>query len=237
MPSPHSSATSPSIASVDADFEIHPPRKSKGKAKATHLSDADYVPRPKNAFIIFRSFFYRTCGGSDQNQISVDAGKAWRALPDEQKKPFQLAADREKQEHQVKFPYYTYAPGGALRRKNSAVKKKKTQSSAKKSLVNLPPPRRDSLTSRTKVEPVPVIIPSPALPSLAPPSLVVPRNVEEPTVELANSDAALQGEPILANWSFETAFVPTSEIPPLELSPVKSAEKVRILVQSHGVSI
>ncbi|KAG6900293.1 hypothetical protein C0993_000266 [Termitomyces sp. T159_Od127] len=228
MPSPHSSATSPSIASVDSDFEVLPAQKFKGKAKVTHLSDSEYVPRPKNAFILFRSYFYHTCGGSDQNQISVNAGKAWKALPDEQKKPFQLAADREKQEHQARFPHYTYAPGsklGTVRRKHSAVKKKKTQTSTKKSLVNPPPLHCDSRTTRMNVIPVPVAILPPAMPYLAPPSPVIPTNVKEPTIDLANSEAVLKWDTVFASSSFETAFVPTSEIPPLELPPVKSERK------------
>ncbi|KAG6897278.1 hypothetical protein C0992_002818 [Termitomyces sp. T32_za158] len=236
MPSPHSSATSPSIASVDSDFEFHPARKFKGKAKVTHLSDSDYVPRPKNAFILFRSYFYQTCGGSDQNQISVNAGKAWKALPDEQKKPFQLAADREKQEHQAKFPHYTYAPGsrlGNIRRKKNSAMKNRTQPSANESRVHPPAPHRDSRTSQMKAEPAPVTILPPAMFSLAPPSPIVSTNGEEPTIDLVDSDAALQWEPVSTNCAFETAFVPTSEIPPLELPPVKS-DKVHILVRSPG---
>ncbi|KAG6860555.1 hypothetical protein C0995_009837 [Termitomyces sp. Mi166 len=226
LPSPHSSATSPSVASVDSDMEAYPARRSKGKAKARHPSDSDHVPRPKNAFILFRSYFYQTCGGSDQNQISVNAGKVWKALSDEQKKPFQLAADREKQEHQARFPHYTYSPGSKLdatRRKNSPVKKKKAQPSAKKSLVIPPAVCRDyRRPSRVKVEPAPVDIP---LHSLALSSRIVPE-VEENAIQLANSDAVPQSASVFsANWSFETAFVPTSEIPPLELSPVKSEKE------------
>ncbi|KAG5723969.1 hypothetical protein E4T56_gene11270 [Termitomyces sp. T112] len=226
MPSPHSSATSPSVASVDPDFGSYFMRKSRRKAKATHPNDSDYVPRPKNAFILFRSYFYQTCGGSDQNQISVDAGKAWKALPEEQKRTFQLAADREKQEHHARFPHYTYSPGsklGAVKRKNSA-KKKKTQLPAKKSLVVLPSIHRDSRRPSLKVEPTPVTIPPSALSSPTPPSLIVPQ-IEETVIELPNLDTVPQLEPAFsADWSFETAYVPTSEILPLELSSISEEE-------------
>ncbi|KAG6918379.1 hypothetical protein DXG01_014780 [Tephrocybe rancida] len=230
MSSPHSSATSPSIASVDSEFEDYrAPRKNKGKAKATHPSDPDYVPRPKNAFILFRSHFYQTLGGSDQNQISVAAGKAWKALPDIEKLPFQQLADQEKREHQEKFPNYTYAPGvktGNAKRRNSAAKKKKTQPSTKMSLVPRPPRRHSRRPSKVKVEPASPIIPAPpavSLPAPSPRSSILSEITESKPV-LANDDTPSQ-DIFTADWSFPAEFVPTSEIPPLELSPVKPEQE------------
>ncbi|KAG6831411.1 hypothetical protein H0H87_005232 [Tephrocybe sp. NHM501043] len=226
MASPHSSATSPSVASVDSDFEA-PARKNKGKSKVIHSSDPDYIPRPKNAFIFFRSYFYQTLGGSDQNQISVAAGKAWKALSQTEKAPFQLMADREKREHQDKFPNYTYAPGlksENSKRKKSAAKKKKTQLSTKTSLIPQPAQVNPRRLSRMKVEP-----PSPkTLTSLIPILSLPSPNVTEHTGTTPNftNDDTLRSHPgLTANWSFPTAFVPTSEIPPLELSPAKSEQE------------
>ncbi|KAG6836405.1 hypothetical protein H0H93_008262 [Arthromyces matolae] len=227
LPSPHSSATSPSIASVDSEYEFYsyPPRKSKGKAKAAASSSATYIPRPKNAFILFRSHFYQTSGGSDQNQISVAAGKAWKALSDEEKLPFQLQADEEKRSHQEKFPDYSYAPGkgGLLRRKSLAAKKRKAQLTSKKSVTSPVSRRQIHSAPTSKVEPrspisLSALVP-PVVPSLPSPSPII-TDVSEPIHEVTEATPTVRSDEIFdPNWSFETAFVPTSDIPPLELCP------------------
>ncbi|KAG6853450.1 hypothetical protein C0991_004308 [Blastosporella zonata] len=210
MPSAHSMGTSPSITSFVFDFEAYSVRESKGKSEATS-SDADHIPRPKNAFILFRSHFYQTLGGSDQSQLSVLAGKAWRELSVGEKAPFQLMAKREKLEHQTKFPNYTYAPGprtGSAKRKNSASKKKTTEPSTKKSLV--PPLPRPSN----------VQLPFPIALSLSYPSTIA-TEVTESAPGPPDDDTPRSQSGLTANWSFPTAFVPTSEIPPLKLPPAK----------------
>ncbi|KAF5381293.1 hypothetical protein D9615_008335 [Tricholomella constricta] len=215
--SPHSTATSPSTSSADSDFESRPVRKNKGKGKA---SDPDHVPRPKNAFIFFRSYFYQTLGGNDQNQISVAAGKAWKALPDEEKLPFQVMAEKEKREHQARFPHYTYAPGiKGCNTKRKPSGKKRTQPSAKKVLVSQP--KRASLRasqthirlSRRTPSPPPQI----AIPTLPQSSPVVPE-ASQPVIDVTNDELQASESPFTPGWS----FVPTSEIPPLELSLAKS---------------
>ncbi|GLB42067.1 hypothetical protein LshimejAT787_1100820 [Lyophyllum shimeji] len=227
--SPHSSATSPSTTSADSDFENHPLRKSKGKSKASHPSDAEHVPRPKNAFIFYRSYYYQTQGGSDQNQISVAAGKAWKALSDEEKLPYQLMAEKEKRDHQARFPHYTYAPGsknGSNKRKAAA--KKKAPSSAKRALPSKPKaaPRRPSRPhiAPPSREPSPLAeIVLPTLPQL-PPASVDEIECSEPMLDLTNEVASADSEGLFTpGWS----FVPTSEIPPLELPPAKSEKEQR----------
>ncbi|KAF8057470.1 hypothetical protein FPV67DRAFT_564576 [Lyophyllum atratum] len=217
--SPPSTATSPSRTSAVSDLESDPVRKSKGKSKAANPSNADYVPRPKNAFILYRSHFYQTLGGDDQNQISVAAGKAWNALCDEEKLPFQLMAEKEKRDHQLEFPHYTYTPG----RKGPSAKRKtagknKSQPSAKNTLV--PKPGHVShrasriLTSpltRNFSPPAEIVLPAPPQ---VPPIL---SEASEPTFHIKREESPADSESL-----FGSSFVPTSEIPPLELSPVKT---------------
>ncbi|KAF8063201.1 hypothetical protein FPV67DRAFT_232640 [Lyophyllum atratum] len=222
--SPPSTATSPSRTSADSDLENHSVRKSKGKSKAANPSNADYVPRPKNAFILYRSHFYKTLGGDDQNQISVAAGKAWKALCDEEKLPFQLMAEKEKRDHQLEFPHYTYTPG----RKGPSAKRKtagkdKSQPSAKKTLV----PNARHVSRRASH-----ILTSPLTRNLSPPTeIVLPTlpqvppilsKASEPTFHIKREESPGNSESLFTDGS---SFVPTSEIPPLELSPVKT-EKV-----------
>ncbi|KAG5638291.1 hypothetical protein H0H81_000816 [Sphagnurus paluster] len=227
IPSPHSTATSPSTAPADSDFETEklPTRKSKGKCKAS--TDPNHVPRPKNAFIFFRSHYYQTQGGSDQNQISVAAGKAWKALGDEEKLPFQKMAEQEKREHQAKFPHYTYAPGSkacSAKRKTSG--KKKTQPSAKKLLVSHPPARALSRrASRTITRTVPRAlsprIQAPITTILHPSPIPLPT---PPMFPLTDEGSPTLGEIFSADW----AFVATSDIPHLELSPAKTVNDLGV---------
>ncbi|KAG5646745.1 hypothetical protein DXG03_002427 [Asterophora parasitica] len=205
--SPHSTATSPSTASVDSDFEAPVPvRKNKGKGKAT---GPGHVPRPKNAFIFFRSYFYQTLGGNDQNQISVAAGKAWKALPLE-----------EKRLHQINHPDYTYAPGfkgGAPKRK--AAPKRKTQPSAKSTLV---PQLRRCASRRMSIAHISIHRREQTPPQVAIPTLLSPLAGKDiqPVSDLTYEEPQVPEDIFNPAWS----FVPTSEIPPLELSPPK-AEK------------
>lgn len=116
-----STASTPSLSHLNLSY--HPPRQTKPPRRG----DSGHVPRPRNAFIIFRSHFNRMSGGPDQNQISIRAGKAWNQLTEDEKYPFTALAEKEKLEHQAKFPNYTYAPTtkGNSRKRKPAQKKVK----------------------------------------------------------------------------------------------------------------
>nr|GAT52164.1 predicted protein [Mycena chlorophos] len=79
-----------------------------------------HIPRPRNAFICFRSWFYRTerlaastsqLALGKQSSLSTRAGLAWKALTPEQRVPFQLEAEEEKRVHSERYPAYKYRPG------------------------------------------------------------------------------------------------------------------------------
>ncbi|TFK19442.1 HMG-box, partial [Coprinopsis marcescibilis] len=80
----------------------------------------NHIPRPRNAFIIFRSHLNdcnppentKTADGSKINQsdVSKDAGKVWQSMSAEEKQPFFEKAYREKREHSLRHPNYSYAP-------------------------------------------------------------------------------------------------------------------------------
>lgn len=86
-----------------------------------------HIPRPRNAFIIFRSFYIHGCtsaGEGQQNELSKQAGKLWNRLTEKEKAPFVERADTEKKQHQAMYPNYIYSPGrGAARRKGGIVTK------------------------------------------------------------------------------------------------------------------
>ncbi|KAF9476575.1 HMG-box, partial [Pholiota conissans] len=72
-----------------------------------------YVPRPRNAFIVFRSYYiekHRDSGEVQQNELSKAAGRAWKSMTDEEKREFKETADKEQAQHKIEHPNYQYAP-------------------------------------------------------------------------------------------------------------------------------
>lgn len=76
-----------------------------------------HIPRPRNAFIIFRTQFssrFRTPRdvkrGSANAHISIAAGEYWRALGVEGQRKFKIQAEIEKAEHRKQYPNYHYTP-------------------------------------------------------------------------------------------------------------------------------
>ncbi|KAJ7207964.1 high mobility group box domain-containing protein, partial [Mycena pura] len=70
------------------------------------------IPRPRNAFILFRCDYGRqkqqTIKDWDQNDVSRMVGKIWRNMTEEQRAPWVLLANAEKKRHAVVYPGYKY---------------------------------------------------------------------------------------------------------------------------------
>lgn len=213
------------------------PGRQVRKTKHTRRQESGHIPRPRNRFILFRSEFYKKAreasGGQDQNDISVRAGRAWNALTEEQKKPYEVQAEREKLEHQARYPDYSYAPGNRTGRPKPRPKSARPVKSKK----------RKSVIARFKSEEAeeldllpPISIPTLPVfhryscedgsPTLDMPILGGPepptKGVAEPFLDLRYLEDGTLGP----EFDFDWTFVPTSAIPPLELSP-KISNKVR----------
>ncbi|KAF9467730.1 hypothetical protein BDZ94DRAFT_899763 [Collybia nuda] len=115
----------------------------------------DYIPRPKNPFILFRSEFYQkftqgvneeSLKSLDQANLSQQAASKWNSLSEEEKKPYMLRAAEEKKAHAVMYPGYSYSPD-----------KKKSKSPRKTSKTLLRKARNDNDE---------IVKPSPSLPPL-----------------------------------------------------------------------
>jgi len=59
-----------------------------------------------------------------QNEISRQAGRAWKQLSEEEQRPYRLLAEKEKREHQAKYPDYVYSPGNTKQKVRSGGIKK-----------------------------------------------------------------------------------------------------------------
>ncbi|WP_257285811.1 HMG-box domain-containing protein [Endozoicomonas sp. SESOKO1] len=109
--------TSRSCTSVGLETNNKEPAgKAPCSGKSASLSSSEpkdnYIPRPRNAFIIFRSIRAAEVTQNDTSQgiISRQAGKEWKKMSDEQKKPFFLKAQKERHEHKKKYPNYKFQP-------------------------------------------------------------------------------------------------------------------------------
>ncbi|KIJ59967.1 hypothetical protein HYDPIDRAFT_170519 [Hydnomerulius pinastri MD-312] len=86
-----------------------------------------YIPRPPNAFMLFRADFVRqkhVPGSIETNHGSLSKiiGNCWRALPLEEKRVWEIKAKQEKDEHSKKHPGYRFKP---VHNKNKDKKKEK----------------------------------------------------------------------------------------------------------------
>ncbi|CAK5278310.1 unnamed protein product [Mycena citricolor] len=105
-------------------------------------ADAPRIPRPPNAFILFRASFIRGISVSDgaspaampssshsdtslstapsaalPTDLSAIAGAAWAALGADQKSQWYDKAKEERERHRERFPGYTYTPRNRTREK------------------------------------------------------------------------------------------------------------------------
>ncbi|EIN13474.1 hypothetical protein PUNSTDRAFT_58938, partial [Punctularia strigosozonata HHB-11173 SS5] len=79
------------------------------------------IPRPPNAFILFRSHFIAsrkvsTDVENQNNKLSMIIGHVWKGMSAEEKRPFERLADIEKEKHAQLYPDYKYSPAS---RKNT----------------------------------------------------------------------------------------------------------------------
>ncbi|KDR80256.1 hypothetical protein GALMADRAFT_1187634 [Galerina marginata CBS 339.88] len=233
LPSAHSS---PYISSLPSRRNSYVSRR-----------DPSHVPRPRNAFIFFRSAYISSAsaaGEGQQNELSKHAGKAWSKMSPDEKKQYHELADREKADHRIKYPNYVYAPGGTKgkgkpkaaasgRRRSGMSVQNRNQHRQRKIVeqwsrssssepgspesVYAPPLPRAARIIRTAAQraAVRLIVRSP---SPSPSPRLTPAADERPAS--AGSAFAPTHSPS-PSPSVDDDFVPTSEIPVLELTPSK----------------
>ncbi|PBK89552.1 hypothetical protein ARMGADRAFT_1167339 [Armillaria gallica] len=90
-------------------------------------SDESHIPRPSNAYIIFRSEFValnKESLSKTQQKASKLAGAAWRELPKESQDYYRDLAKQRKEEHARAHPGYKYKPHRSKRGKKADGRKK-----------------------------------------------------------------------------------------------------------------
>lgn len=121
------SATNSSPILLTHRFPIAP--SSDRRAQRNRSRDPGWIPRPRNAFIIFRCDYSRehaaqTTQESDEQSLSKTlskrAAEAWKQLSATEKDKYRHLADREREEHTRIYPHYRFRP---MRRQASGNKK------------------------------------------------------------------------------------------------------------------
>ncbi|KAJ4467480.1 high mobility group box domain-containing protein, partial [Lentinula edodes] len=89
---------------------------------------AGHIPRPRNAFILFRCDFVRQKKVPDHveanhRNISRIVGSVWKSMSASQKAPWIAMAEIEKKNHAKAHPGYKYHPGYEGRGRESQIKK------------------------------------------------------------------------------------------------------------------
>ncbi|KAF8469285.1 hypothetical protein DFH94DRAFT_229147 [Russula ochroleuca] len=110
-------------------------------AKPSHAKkrDAGHIPRPPNAFILFRSSFIKSesvPGNIEGNHstLSKIIGIVWKTLPPAERQLWEKRAVQAQAEHRARYPDWRFRPGTNV----DAIAKRKTKDKNK----DRPPPRR-----------------------------------------------------------------------------------------------
>ena len=114
----------PALYLMFKEEDLVPPPGTRSHAKK---KPASYIPRPKNAFIIFRTMYSKwnsmlpraqdpgnphiQLAITDHRTLSKAAGDAWRRMTEEEKAPYKELADADKAQHKLNYPDYKYSPG------------------------------------------------------------------------------------------------------------------------------
>ncbi|KAI8983342.1 hypothetical protein BD414DRAFT_548346 [Trametes punicea] len=111
----HSSCTSANTSAAASPApQPATPRPKKKAASRRALKSPDHVPRPRNAFMIFRSAYCLDVKQSqvehDHRMISKILGQVWQNLDPEKKEYYQQLAAEEKRVHSMMYPHYRFSP-------------------------------------------------------------------------------------------------------------------------------
>ncbi|PFH47764.1 hypothetical protein AMATHDRAFT_123355, partial [Amanita thiersii Skay4041] len=107
----------PLIELPPAEFHLFTPMSEPGFKRAPHSKKKpeNHIPRPPNAFILFRSSFIKSqhvSAGVETNHstLSKIIGMTWQNLPEDERQAWHAKAKIALDEHRRRFPKYTFRP-------------------------------------------------------------------------------------------------------------------------------
>ncbi|KIM36997.1 hypothetical protein M413DRAFT_448734 [Hebeloma cylindrosporum] len=114
LPQSNPSASSPT-ATLFPPSETPAPAPTRKRCPPGKRRSQGYIPRPPNAFMLFRADFVRqkhVPGSIETNHGSLSKiiGTCWRQLPFEEKRFWEVKAKVEKAKHKALYPTYRFRP-------------------------------------------------------------------------------------------------------------------------------
>jgi hypothetical protein len=113
--------------------DIQPAPEPQAKKSHARKQPEGHIRRPRNAFILFRCDFVAqkkipASVEPDHRNISRIVGRIWKAMSDEDRRPWIEEAKREREKHKRLYPQYRYSPASAsTAAATSALKEKRAQ--------------------------------------------------------------------------------------------------------------
>ncbi|KAG6375875.1 hypothetical protein JVT61DRAFT_2740 [Boletus reticuloceps] len=200
---------------------------SDRRAQRNRNRDPSWIPRPRNAFIIFRCEYSRehaqgaqeSQNDQDSNNASVKtlskrAADAWKQLPPSEKERYKILADKEREEHARLHPHYRFRP---MKRQVSVSGTRRdswerSQSPKAASVESRPAPSAHIPSVLTAAPEKPRSNPSVDRVEVSPPVLqVAAAPLPEPSsypIDLTGTDAEL---PLGVNYNDHVLFYPSPE--------------------------
>lgn len=180
--------------------------------KCTCRSKRKRIPRPRNAFILFRqkyhqSVFGDSSGRKSNSEISKELGNRWRNLLTEEREHWSNLAKEEKDNHAKKYPGYRYSPRKNGKRDCPVCNPKKSQDIRKSS-----PDTASAVTLGMQIIPMfessqnPIDI---SHPSFHPQQMHQP--MQQTAAQLVNQ-APAENSQVVQRYSFPNLFTPVGQI-------------------------
>jgi hypothetical protein len=189
---------------------------------------SDYVPRPSNPFILYRSWYskreqLKANPETHHREISRRAGTSWRGLSAAEKLPWKLKAEEIKAAHKLQHPGYRYCPDS---------KSKAARHRQQKNTKAMQRSRKKVIPTSTTLRPSSVSIHY-RPPRLIKPSFIDDQKEEEDEAILPQSveSSPELGYPpaaTLGDTDRGSPFVPTSDIPHLQLDSGASNPAIEV---------
>jgi hypothetical protein len=113
-----SSDMPPPLVDAPSEFILFPPAEETAAPKRqphSRKKPENHIPRPPNAFILFRSSFIKsqhvsTGVETNHSTLSKIIGITWQSLPDQERQIWHQKAKEALEEHKRKFPKYAFRP-------------------------------------------------------------------------------------------------------------------------------
>lgn len=161
--SPQSSTPGSSSAQLFPPSSSSSPRGRTHTKRPTHSKrrGSGHIPRPPNAFILFRAEFVKNRHIPDtietqHSGLSKIVGACWRKLPFEERAIWEEKAKSASEEHKEKHPGYKYRPAPArTSTKKAAAPSKREAAAAQKPLqITAPAQQQQAAQAERKAEDV-----------------------------------------------------------------------------------